>query len=134
MHRLFGAWKLPDELRAELEREGVLALDEGVRGSATYRNFRAPWRYSKWRREWYTASVVVTRVRLLALRRSLRIVNVPFDDARFRGLQFSLEAPDRLLVAFDASLFQDNWSGTIEYRFRTNQAQKILDVLRGRVA
>jgi hypothetical protein len=45
-------------------------------------------------------------------------------------MQFSVEGSETLLVRFDAALFHDDWSGTIEYRLRTDQAAAFLEALR----
>jgi hypothetical protein len=68
---------------------------------------------------------VVTNIRLVALMYSRFAVDVPFTDERIRRLQLSRER-DRLVIAFDASLFHDDWSGTIEYRYQTSQAADII--------
>lgn len=133
LYKLFGAGKIPEPVAAQLKREGVLLLDEGVKGSVTYLDFRAPGRYSNWRRQWYTAAIALTELRLIALRYSQTIIDVPLADERLRRMQFSLEENDALLVAFDPALFHDDWSGKIEYRFRTAQAQAFLDKLRERI-
>jgi hypothetical protein len=130
LYRLFGLGKIPESSRAALAAEGVLLSDEGIKGTVTYRNFRAPGRYSNWKRQWYTASFALTKTRLLAFRHSSPIIDVPFTDARFRRLQFSIENETTLLVSFDASLFHHDWSGTIDYRFQTPHAQEFLDKLR----
>jgi hypothetical protein len=44
-------------------------------------------------------------------------------------MQFSVEGNDVLVVAFDAALFRDDWSGTVQYRFRTTQADDFLKLL-----
>ena len=121
-----------EPLMAQLKSEGVLLMDEGLKGSVTYLDFRSPGRYTNWRRQWYTASIVLTQTRLLALRYTNETINVPLADERLRRLQISLEEGDTLCVAFDPSIFHDDWSGTIEYRFRTTQAQAFLDTLRER--
>ena len=131
-YRLFGAGKIPAQMAAQLKGEGILLLDEGIKGSVTYLDFRAPGRYSNWRRQWYTASIALTELRLMGLRFSQTIINVPLTDERLRRMQFSLEEGDTLLVAFDPALFHPDWSGKIEYRFRTEQAQAFLDKLRER--
>jgi hypothetical protein len=133
LFRLFGFGKIPAPLLAQLKSEGILLLDEGIRGSVTYRQFRAPGKYFRWKRQWYTASIALTKERVLALRHSRPIVNVPVADQRIRELRFLHEDRSTLLVAFDASLFHEDWSGAIEYRFRTPQAQDFVDVLRARV-
>lgn len=133
LYRLFGVGKIPEHLAATLKREGILLLDEGIRGSATYHNFRSPERYANWKRQWYTASIVLTKVRLVAMRYSNPIIDVPLTDKRIHDLRFSLEQPGTLQVSFDPALFHDDWSGTIEYRFRTPQAQTFLDLLREQI-
>ncbi|HEX8736110.1 MAG TPA: hypothetical protein VF721_12355 [Pyrinomonadaceae bacterium] len=132
LYRLFGIGKIPARYRAAAASEGILLSDEGIKGSVTYRNFRSPQRYANWKRQWYTASIILTRTRLLAFQYSTPIIDVPLTDERFQRLQFSLEDETALLIAFDASLFHDDWSGTIEYRFKTPQAQAFFDRLRGR--
>ena len=109
-------------------------MEEGLRGSATYRNFRAPGRYSNWRRQWYPASLVLTKARLLALSYSKPIIDLPLKEERLRRLRFTREEGDRLCVAFDAALFHKDWSGTIEYRFRTPEAGRFLELLRAALA
>jgi len=105
--------------------EGIVVADEGIPGSVTYRDFRAPGRYSSWRKQAFIGSVVVTNIRLVGLMSSKFAVDVPFSDERIRRLRISRER-DRLVIAFDASLFHDDWSGTIEYRYRTSQAAAII--------
>ena len=122
LNRLFGVGKIPKLLGDTLRIEGIVVSDEGISGSVTYRDFRAPGKYFSWRKQAFTGSVVVTNVRLVALMYANFAVNIPFTDERIRKLQISVEGSDCLLIVFDPSLFHDNWSGTIEYRFRTEQA------------
>lgn len=129
LYRLFGIGKIPAQYIAALTSEGIIVSDEGIRGSVTYLNFRSPERYSNWKRQWFTASITLTNSRLLAFRHSSPIIDVPTSDERFRRLQFSLEDENNLLVAFDASLFHNDWSGKIEYRFHTSQASTFFDKL-----
>ncbi len=65
-YRLFGVGKVPRQLSATLQSEGILLLDEGIAGSVTYLDFRAPGRRSNWRRQWFTGAIALTRVRLIA--------------------------------------------------------------------
>ena len=83
-------------------------------------------KYFSWKKQAFVGSVVVTNVRLVALMYSNFAVNVPFSDERIRRLQISVEGSDRLLIVFDPSVFHDDWSGTIEYRFRTPRSGEIL--------
>lgn len=125
LYRLFGVGKIPKLLADTMRIEGIVASDEGIPGSVTYRDFRAPGKRFSWKKQGFVGSVVVTNIRLVALMYSNFAVNVPFTDQRIRKLQISAEG-DRLTIAFDPSVFHDNWSGTIEYRFRTPQAADML--------
>ena len=58
------------------------------------------------------------------------IIDVPVTDERTRSMEFSVEGDGTLLVAFDASLFHNDWSGRIEYRFQTAQARAFLEKVR----
>lgn len=133
-YRLFRAGRFPSQLKAQMESEGILVQDEGIAGSVTYIRFHRPGSSSSWRRQWYTAALAMTQTRLVGLANSSPIINVPFSDERFHRLGVSLEKTDALLIAFDASLFHSDWSGNIEYRFRTPQAQAFLDVLKARAS
>jgi len=130
LYRFFGLGKLPASVLAPLEAEGIVLLDEGIRGTVTYLNFRSPGRYSNWKRQWFSSAVILTKKRLLALRLRSEIIDVPLTDERFRQMRFALEDEKTLLVHFDASLFQADSSGTIEYRFQTPHAPAFTDQLR----
>ena len=133
-YRLFRVGRIPDQFKTQMETEGILLQDEGFPGSTTYRNFHQPGVYSGWRRVWYTAALTMTQTRVVGMAYSSPIINVPFTDERIHRLNVSLENPETLLIAFDASLFHDDWSGSIEYRFRTPQAQAFLDAMKARTA
>jgi len=129
LYRLFGVGKIPWQLSSTLKVEGIVLLDEGISGSVTYLNFRAPGKYSNWRRQWFTGALALTQARLIGLQYSNPVINVPVTDERLRSLRFSVEGGTTLLVAFDPALFHNDWSGTIEYRFRTSQAEGLLEKL-----
>lgn len=130
LYRLFGIGRIPYPLRSQLQTEGITVLDEAVKGSVTYRDFRAPGKRDLKRRQWYVASIALTRVRRLALRGKTAIINVPLSDERIRAMRYSLEKGGAVLcIAFDAGLFHHDWSGTIEYRFRSTEAQHFLELL-----
>ncbi len=128
-YRLFRVGRVPDHFKAQMESEGVLLQDEGIAGSVTYKNFHRPGAYSGWRRVWYSGSLTITQTRVVGLAYANPVIDVPFTDPRIQRLNVSVEKRETLLIAFDASLFHNDWSGAIEYRFRTPQAQALLDTL-----
>ena len=129
-YKLFGSGKIPAGLRTELQSELIEASDEGIHGSVTYKNYKAPGKRDGWRRVWFSGAIAVTGTRLVGLQHGKYVVNVPFADDRFRLMNISLEPTDTILIAFDASLFHADWSGQIEYRFRTPLAENFLSSLR----
>jgi len=129
LYRFFGIGKIPASHSSAIENEGAILADEGIKGTVTYINFRAPWRYSNWKRQWCTASIALTSTRLIAFQYAGLVIDVPFTDERFGRLNFSVEDKGALLVAFDASLFHDDWSGNLEYRFFTPYAREFLGKL-----
>ena len=133
-YRLFGLGKMPEQFKATLNSEGILLFDEGIKASVTYLDFRAPGKRFGWRRQRFSACIALTQVRLVALQYSNPAINVPFTDDRIRRLRLSIEGDETLLVAFDPNLFHHDWSGTMEYRFRTSQAKAFLKMLHERTA
>ena len=131
LYRFFGLGKLPASVLAPLEKEGIVLYDEGIRGTVTYLNFRAPGRYSNWKRQWFSSAIILTTERLFALRLRSEIINVRLTEERFRQLRFSLDDENTLLVAADAAFFQSDATGTIEYRFKTPHAEAFLEKLAG---
>jgi hypothetical protein len=123
------ARKVAAVYKSQLQPEGIVLFEEDVKGSMTFRNFRSPGTYYSWRKVLITSLIALTKTRLLALKGSSPIINVPFTDERLRQMKFSLEGEKTLLVAFDANLFQPEWSGEIEYRFKTPQAREFLQKL-----
>jgi hypothetical protein len=126
LYRLFGVGKIPAQWRTTIESEGVVLIDEGIGGTVTYRDFRSPGRRASWKKSAFSGAIALTRKRLLALQFSSPVINVPLDDERLQQMKFSVEGEDKILIAFNANLFHNDWSGTLEYRFRTPQAQAFL--------
>jgi hypothetical protein len=130
LYRLFGIGGISEPLKSQLQKEGIVLMDEVVKGSVTYRDFTAPGKRDLWRRQWYRGSIALTKVRLLALSGNKPTINVPVADERIRAMRYSIEKGGAVLcIGFDAALFHEDWSGTIEYRFRTPEAQHFLELL-----
>lgn len=132
LYHLFKAGSVPGAERAALESEGILVEDEGLSATATYIDYRAPWKRYAWRRTWFSGSVVLTRERLVAFAFSRRLVSVPRADAAARKVEVGVEDDGRLLLAFEASRFSSEQSGRVELRFATDHADRVVEKLRGR--
>lgn len=126
LYRFFGIGKLPAKLVEEFHAEGLVAIDEGIRGTLTFIDFRGGGRYSNWRRLWFGAAIVLTQKRFVAYMRRQPAIDVALDDPRLNKIEFCIEDPETFVAAFDAGLFQRNWSGRLEYRFTTPKSMQVL--------
>jgi hypothetical protein len=134
LYRIFGLGRVPKRMLPAIRREGIVLLEEGIGGSLTFRDFRAPGRrYSrKW--SWFTGSLVLTGKRFAAFTCYPffnPIINVSLDDERLAKLRCSLDGEAKLCVLFDPSAFHEGWSGTIECRFATPKARLFLERIQG---
>ena len=126
LYRLFKLGAIPKDAKEQIQREGVVLHDEGIGGSVTLKQFRAPGRYHGWRRSWFCGSIVLTRQHFLAFAYSKPIIGLPLNTRQFKELRVSLENEDTLCVQFDASTFQENASGEVAVRLSTPLAQDFL--------
>jgi hypothetical protein len=125
----FGAGRMPEPARSELLAENVLALEEGLWITVTWLNFRAPGRYSNWKRQAHVGALALTSRRLVGYTRRTKIMDVPFDHPTLREVRLRLDPPGALCFACDAAKLRPEQSGTIEVRFFTPRAAEILALL-----
>ena len=125
LYRLFKIGNIPAGLRTKLEEEGIVLLDEGIGGTITYQNFRAPGRAYAWKKSGISGAVALTNVRFVAFAYGRQVINVPWNDPRRKQLRVTCEASERLLIAFDPVIFHADWSGTVEVRLVTAYAQQL---------
>lgn len=125
LYRLFKIGRIPAGLQAKLDQEGIVLLDEGIGGTITYQDFRAPGRAYAWKKSGFSGAVAMTNVRFVAFAYGRQVINVPWSDPRRKQLRVTCETPDRLLVAFDPAIFHADWSGTVEVRLATAYAPQL---------
>jgi len=128
-YKLFGVGKIREPLLSELKNEGSFAADEGIKSTITYKNFRAPGRYSNWKRRWFPGAVALTEKRLVLQQYSQPVINILLTDERLKKIKVSLETADTLLFEFEPNLFLENSTGQIEWRCRTPQARTIAEAM-----
>jgi hypothetical protein len=121
--------RFPDDLRAELEAEDPLLLEEDLKTSITWRHFRAPGKRFGWRKTGTRGAIAITNRRVVVWALGGRQVDITFDASQIADLQVTEEDPDRVLFAFDAAKFHSDWSGTIEVRLRTESAPRIPELV-----
>ncbi|HSS34129.1 MAG TPA: hypothetical protein VLL27_12695 [Solirubrobacterales bacterium] len=127
---LFGSGRLPKMVRDQVAGDDVLLLEEGLTGTLTFHNYKAPGKRSKLRKVGVAGAVCVTDRRLLVWGARGKLVDVPRDDERFGAIAVSAEEPDTVLIAWEASLFHDNRSGRVEVRLHPVQAERVVELVR----
>jgi hypothetical protein len=127
-YRWFGVGRFPPPMLPRVQGEGIQFLDEGVRGVLTYRNFHRPGLRTALDKKLFIGAIVLTNVRLLAVSGNNILVDVPLSDERLKKMQFTVE-DGAFLIKFDPSLFHDDWSGSIEYKYKCEESERLLDLL-----
>ena len=126
---LFRLGTVPWRIRPLLEDEGIVLLDEGIPGSITYRNFRAPGRRHSLKRVVFAGSLVLTGQRFVAHAFSRPVLNVSPDDPRLNQVQIEAPDPETFTLTYDVALFRPRWSGTVTLRYRTPLAPSFVERL-----
>ncbi|MCF8128334.1 MAG: hypothetical protein K9N10_07445 [Deltaproteobacteria bacterium] len=129
LYTLFGMGRLPKGMAPILQGEGIVLLDEGIPGSVTLRNFRAPGRIHGYKKTLFAGSLVVTGLRFAAFSFSRPVVNVPLRDPRLDFLDIRVDRKEALIVKFDAHSFHEEWNGTVECRFASSIADSFAERL-----
>jgi len=130
LYRLFGLGSIPKKILPDVEREGIVLMDEGLGGTIILRNFRSPGRISGYSRNWFSGSLAITEKRFWGFTATRPIISVPLDHDKFDQLEISIRDGNVLSVRFDVSHFHEGWRGTTECRFRTEKALLFMERLR----
>lgn len=118
---------MPKKVLPALEAEGIVLLDEGLRGSITLRNYRAPGRVHSYKSSLFAGSLVITEMRFAGFAFSKALIDIPLHDDRLRALEVSAPNDGLLSIGFDASVFDLQRSGTVECRYHTEHAVDFLE-------
>ena len=118
-HRLFGRGRIPMPYRTQLESEGLVAMDEGIRSVLHNPVLKTPTLRSAGYWRIFTGAIALSQKRLMAFEGARKIIDLPLADPRLRQMRFEVAGPDRLRVVFDPALFHDDWSGVMDFTFRT---------------
>jgi len=133
---LLGSGTLKPELRAELESEGLIRIEEGLTGSVRYERFRAPGRYHHGKITGVRVGLGISEQRLVVYSHSGRakLVDTRFADARASMLDIELDRDDRLAIGVDYDRGDvPKVSGRITIMVRTPDAASVVEELRARL-
>jgi hypothetical protein len=134
-----GGGGLKPKIRAELEAEGLVMLQEKVRGSIRYTHFKAPGKR-------FHGKVVPMRLAIGISERRLvvygglgapELVDSPFDSPRFEAVDISLDGADTVAFHIDYSRMEEaeaaGVSGEIELRMKPANPAEIVEQIRSRL-
>ena len=132
-----GDGSLTPELRATLEAEGLVLVEEGLRGKIRYDAFKAPGKrfYGKVAIERIGLAISEYRFAVYCRSGSVELIDSPFSEPRLALIEVSAEPGDELAIRIDYDRFgEPKVSGRITITARTPRAAEIADQIRARVA
>ena len=133
---LLGNGKLTPQLRAALESEGLVTLEEELSGSVRYQNFKAPGRRHHGKVTPERIALAISEQRLAVYCRSGRakLIDTTFSEPRLKVVEVGLLGTDTVCIRIDYDrLDVPNVSGQIEIRAKTSNAANIVEQLQARL-
>jgi hypothetical protein len=138
--RLFlGTGELPARVRAELEAEGLVLLEEGLSGSIRYSHFKAPGKRFNGKVTPQRMGIGISEKRVVVYCRSGRaeLIDSQFDSPRLTAVVVFPEGNDKLNIHIDYDEMPDaetaDVSGQITIRLHTPRASTLLEALEKRL-
>ncbi len=122
LHRIFKPGTVPKSLRHTLEQEGIVLLEEGIRGWFVTNKVSGPGMRYRFRKEGFIGFLGITKVRLICYTFGKRQINISLNDPKLAHLYIALPAEHTLSVAFESAEFSPKMKGVIEFRFMTEKA------------
>lgn len=131
-----GNGRLDPKVRAALESEGLVLVEEGPRGSVRYKRFKAPGRRHHGKVTAERIALAISEERFVVYCRSgtTALVDSSFTNPRLSFVDVTLEGADSVSIRIDydrAGL--PKISGEITIVVSTPNAATIVDQLRGRL-
>ncbi len=133
---LLGDGTLKPALRAELESEGLVLIEEGLSGSLRYKRFKAPGRYHDGKVTPQRMGLGISEQRFVVYCRSGRgkLLDTPFSNPRLEAIDISLKDENRIAIRVDYDRMDvPRVSGEITIVAKTSDAASIVDELRARL-
>lgn len=126
---LTGDGRLPPALRASLtEGDDIAFLAEGLTGSVTRRNFRAPGQRAVWERSAVSGAIAITSRRLVVWAGRSKHIDIPLDHPMRAAIEIVADRPDRVVFAYDIGAFRPDSTGQVLVRLRTPDAARVVSL------
>ncbi|MGP3969564.1 hypothetical protein [Streptomyces sp. 6N223] len=122
---------LPDELHAQLVAEGLLMLEERLRGSITYRRYREAGsnEWVRYRRNPIRGAIAVSSRRFLVWVGGGKHIDVPLAHPLRPAVEVRAAGEDGVCFAYTAETFRTDRTGEVEVVLRTPRASRVIEVL-----
>ncbi len=136
---LLGGGELKPKRKAELEAEGLVLIEEKLKGSIRYTHFKAPGKRFHGKIVPLRLAIGISERRLVIYGgwASSEIVDSPFDSPRFTAVDIELEGADAIVLRVDYSRMDAaeaaGVSGELTIRIRTVNAATIVEQIRTRI-
>jgi hypothetical protein len=134
---LLGSGTLQPELRAELESEGLVLIEEGLGGSVRYRHFKAPGRRFHGKVTGERMGLGISNERFVVYCRSgkVKLLDSAFTSPRLGALDVSLRDDDTLAIGVDYDQMDEpDVAGQITIVAHSPNAASIVSQLNARLA
>jgi len=129
LYRLFGVGKVPEKIMKSMEIENIDLWEEGISGSFSAKNFKAPGKSFKYKKEFFAGWLMITRKRVLSYTLGRRQINIMLEDPKISGLLVEILKPGVLSISYNASVYHEDWSGKIELKYKTDKAEEFYNKL-----
>jgi hypothetical protein len=133
---LLGDGTLKPDLRAALEAEGLVLIEEGLGGSVRYKRFRAPGKRFHGKVTGERIGLAISKERFVVYCRSgsAKLIDTAFSNPRVSMLDVSLVDDDKVAIRIDYDRGDvPKVSGEVTVRAKTPNAATIVDHLRARL-
>ncbi|MDQ3728667.1 MAG: hypothetical protein M3355_03660 [Actinomycetota bacterium] len=133
---LLGNGTLRPELRAELESEGLVLLEEGLSARLKYTHFKMPGRrfHGKITPERVGLGISEARVVVFCKSGRAKLINSRWDNPRLDAIEISSEDEDKLVFKVDYDrMGEPKISGVITVTVKTPNAMLIESELKQRI-
>ena len=129
LYQLFKTGSIPAEMHEKLEAEGLVAADEGLRGTWFSKDFKSPNRRSLYSSRGFVGFLAVSQKHIFAYAFGRPQINLPVDDPRVANLHSELVGEDKICISFESAYFHSDWQGVVELRFKTEKVHTFHDAL-----
>jgi hypothetical protein len=125
---------LPNEVYTCYGSAAILWSEEGIPGAMVLRDFRSPRKCSSYAYRGLSAAMAITSTYWLCYTSpSNPMIRVEWTDSRIAQMNVSINDKGRLVVRWDANLFQPTWQGTMELRLKVDDLEKCLRLIQERM-